>query len=72
MSPPPACPLGDRPPIRTILFDLDDTLYRVDAFPDLVRQRIEGASGGDKEKQKKRRAAGVEAVFFFGIIDRGC
>lgn len=38
----PPCPLAGRPPAHTLLFDLDDTLYRVEEFPDLVRQRIEG------------------------------
>ena len=40
----PPCPLAspDRPPIEAILFDLDDTLYRIEAIPERVRENIEG------------------------------
>lgn len=62
MPPPPACadpprprcPLAGHPPAHTLLFDLDDTLYRVDEFPDLVRQRIEGEKDGIKKGQQSR------------------
>ena len=40
----PTCPLAspDRPPIEAILFDLDDTLYRIEEIPERVRENIEG------------------------------
>lgn len=38
------CPLAspDRPAIEAVLFDLDDTLYRIEAIPERVRENIEG------------------------------
>ena len=40
------CPLAspDRPAIEAVLFDLDDTLYRIEAIPERVRENIEGES----------------------------
>lgn len=39
-----SCPLAspDRPPIEAVLFDLDDTLYRIETIPERVRENIEG------------------------------
>lgn len=41
-----SCPLAspDRPAIEAVLFDLDDTLYRIEAIPERVRENIEGES----------------------------
>ena len=40
------CPLAspDRPAIEAVLFDLDDTLYRIEEIPQRVRENIEGES----------------------------
>jgi len=55
-----ACPLGAvRPRVDTLLLDLDDTLYRVEAVPELVRERIMGQWGGGRG-----RAAGWPICFW--------